>query len=211
MTKKKAKNQKPRPRPKVNLQIPNSLARQLASTGLSNNFEHAREYPIYGCWLTAEWKEEGITPVVIAREQTPGKLLVASYMVDLFCLGIKDVVVKTDYSISKFERDLPKFCAGNPLKCSVELAHEIVYGGLEYAAKLGFEPHPDFHKGMADLILDPPDAHTRVDKVEFGKNGKPFYITGPYDDAKKIMFITQTLTRTCGEGNFDVLMMGNLF
>ncbi len=55
-------------------------------------------------------------------------------------------------------------------------------------------------------MLDPPDAHPRVDHVLFGKDGKPFYVSGPYDDERKISFVINTLTRTCGEGNFDYLV-----
>jgi hypothetical protein len=127
-------------------------------------------------------------------------------MVDLYCLGIKDVFTRTDYSLNRFERELPKLCSGAPQQCSVELAHEVIYGGLEYAEKLGFQPHPDYHKQMADLMLDPPDAHPRVDHVAFGKDGKPLYVSGPYDDEQKINFVMKTLTRTCGTGNFDYLV-----
>jgi hypothetical protein len=128
-------------------------------------------------------------------------------VVDLYCLGIKDAYTRTGYSLNRFERELPRMCQGEPEKISVELAHEIAYGALEYAEKLGFEPHPDFHRLQADLVLDPPDAHPRKNQVAFGKNGKPFYIAGPYDDKYKVMAVLNTLRRTVGEGNFDVLTM----
>jgi len=206
MSKKKTKDKKTRPLPKPNPQIPNSLARKSASIGLNDSLKNARDYPIYGCWIMADWQDEGISPVIVAREQEPGRVMFGVYMIDLYCLGIKDVFTRTDYSVGRFERELPKLCAGAPEKCTVELAHEVIYGGLEYAEKLGFQPHSDFKKQMADLILDPPDAHPRVDHVSFGKNGKPLYISGPYDSKQKISFIIETLRRTCGEGNFDYLV-----
>jgi hypothetical protein len=206
MSKKTAKRKKFRPLPKPNQQIPISLVRKSASIGLSPYLEHARDYPIYGCWIMSGWQDQGITPVVVAREQEPGRVMFGVYMVDLYCLGIKDAFTRTDSSLSKFERDLPKFCAGAPQQCSVELAHEVIYGALEYAEKLGFQPHPDFKKQMADLMLDPPEAHPRVDHVSFGKDGKPFYVSGPYDDERKSRHVFNTLMRTCGEGNFDYIV-----
>jgi len=203
MSKRTSKGKKPRPLPKQNTQIPNSLVRKSISLGPGNHLQRAREYPIYGCWIMTNWKDEGITPVVVAREQEPGKVLFGVYMIDLYCLGIKDVFTRTDFSLRRFERKLPKLCAGAPEKCSVELAHEVIYGALEYAEKLGFSPHPDFNKQMADMILDPPDAHPRVNQVSFGKDGKPLYVSGPYDDDQKISFVINTLMRTSGEGNFD--------
>jgi len=206
MSKKTTKDKKSRPLPKPNRQIPISLVRKAALIEPGLPLQHARDFPLYGCWIMEGWQDAGITPVIVAREQEPGKIMFGVYMVDLYCLGIKDVFTRTDYSLNRFERELPKLCSGAPQQCSVELAYEVIYGGLEYAEKLGFQPHPDYHKQMADLMLDPPDAHPRVDHVAFGKDGKPLYVSGPYDDEQKINFVMKTLTRTCGTGNFDYLV-----
>jgi hypothetical protein len=143
---------------------------------------------------------------VVAREQEPGKVMFASCMVDLTCLGIKDAYTRTDIPLSKFERVLPEMCSGNPEKCSLELAHEVIYDALEYAERYGFQPHPDFKAQMANLMFDPPEARPRVDNVAFDKDGKPFYVSGPYDDERKRQFIVNTLKRTAGEGNFDFIV-----
>jgi len=97
--------------------------------------------------------------------------------------------------------------AGEPMSISVELAHEIIYGGIEYAKRWGFRPHRDFE--LCQRILDPADAHPRSGQVTFGRNGKPFYISGPYDDVDAIV---RKLERTAGPGNFDFLrIMGAPF
>ena len=41
--------------------------------------------------------------------------------------------------------------------------------------------------------------------IEFGRKGKPFYVSGPYDNPDKIV---AKLRETVGEGNFDYLMLG---
>jgi hypothetical protein len=207
MSKNKAKDKKSRPLPKPNRQIPNSAVRKITSiVPLSSPLQNARDFPIYGCWIMEGWREAGITPVVVARQQTPDRIMFGVYMIDLYCLGVKDVFTRTDYTLNRFERELPELCSGSSEKCSVELAHEIIYGGLEYAEKIGFPPHPDFKRQMADVLLDPPDAHPRQDNVTFGKDGKPFYVSGPNDDRVRINHIVNTLKRTCGDGNFEVLL-----
>jgi len=50
-------------------------------------------------------------------------------------------------------------CINAPEPCSIELAHEIIYGGLEYAQRLGFQPHRDFTAQFCDQVLDPPESH----------------------------------------------------
>ena len=37
-------------------------------------------------------------------------------------------------------------------------------------------------------------------EFEFGKDGKPFYIAGPFDNSRKIL---ETLSNSVGEGNFE--------
>jgi hypothetical protein len=206
MSKKSKQDKKSRPLPKPNRQIPNSAIRPLQQFRQSPYLQNARQYPLYGCWVMNGWEEAGITPVVVARTYENDRIMFACYMVDMYCLGIKDAYTRVDYSKDRFKRDLPMFCANDPVACSVEFAHEIVYGALEYAKKLGFDPHPDFYKHKADLMLDPPDAHPRENNITFGKDGKPLYIAGPKDSKMKSRFVVDTLMRTCGQGNFDYII-----
>jgi hypothetical protein len=202
---KKRKTDK-RPLPKPNRQIPNALIRPMKAPGISPYLQDARSYPLFGCWIMDEWQEAGITPVVVARKQDNDRIMFAVYMVDYYCLGIKDAYTRVEYSPNHFERELPKLCAGAPISCTVELAHELIYGALEYAEKLGFQPHADFYNQKADLMLDPPDAHPRTNNVRFGKDGKPLYISGPYDSEMKSKIVVSTLMRTSGLGNFDYIL-----
>jgi hypothetical protein len=206
MSKKKSKKDPNfHPKPKMSSQIPNSMVRSVAGLAGGPELEHARDYPIYGCWIMEDWREEGLAPVVVARQQADGRIMYGVYMVDLYCLGVKDAFTRTGVSERTFELHLPNLCAQAPEPCSVELAHEVVYGALEYAQRLGFEPHPDFKIQMADQLLDPPDAHPRVDHVQFGLNGRPFFVVGPNDTPTRINVILATLDRTVGKGNYDFL------
>jgi len=205
MPKKHKKDKKAR-RPKINTQIPISQVRKVTLENPLAALQNARQYPIFGCWTMQEWQESGIAPVIIARQQEDDQVLFASYLVDLYCLGIKDVTVNANMPRKRFERSLPELCMLEPEAISVELAHEIVYGGLEYARKYGFEPHPDFTRLHADQVLDPPVAHVRTHKVQFGQDGKPLFVPGPYDDERKIKQTLKTLESTAGEGNFNYVI-----
>ena len=159
----------------------------------------ARDYPIEGCWVQQGWADCGIAVVAIARRQSNGNIVFGNYLVDLYCLGLKDTYFNADIPSGQFQREfLPKMfrTAGKPIKISPDLAHEIIYGSIEYARQLGFRPHRDFD--MSQFILDPPDAHPRTGKVEFGKDGKPFFVAGPHDNVDAIL---RQLARTAGESN----------
>jgi hypothetical protein len=178
-------------------------ARAAKPTTALVHIHQARNYPIEGCWTQPDWKEHGLAVVVIARLQPDGNLVFGNYLVDTYCLGLKDTYCNADVPPGQFRRDyLPKiFPADPPVDISPALAHEIIYGGIEYAAQFGFHPHADFR--LSRYILDPPDLHPRTGEVEFGHDGKPLYVEGPHDNTNAIL---RQLARTAGEGNFDYLV-----
>ena len=97
MPKKHKKDQRPL-KPGVDSQIPISRVRPIKILGPRYYLQHAREYPILGCWIMSDWKKEGITPVVVARQPGPDKVIFAVCLVDLYCLGVKDAYTVADCS-----------------------------------------------------------------------------------------------------------------
>jgi len=163
----------------------------------------AREYPIEGCWTFADWTEGGMTVVAVARRQPQGRILLGAYVVDYYCLGVKDAYFRANIPQEDFYGDvLPTALQGRAyIRISTGLAHELVWGAVEYAEQFGFRPHRDFRQ--AKLVLDPPDANPRPGLVEFGYEGKPFYIQGPHDDVDRIL---DQLRSRVGDGNYDVMI-----
>jgi len=168
-----------------------------------HHIHQARSYPIEGCWTQPDWKEHGLAVVVIARRQPNGNLVFGMYLVDYYCLGVKNAEAHAEVPPGEFLNDyLPRlFRPDPPVDISPALAHEIVYGSVEFAARYGFHPHADFR--LAQYVLDPPDVHRRSGAVTFGRGGKPMYISGPHDNVDAILL---QLERTAGEGNYDYLV-----
>jgi len=163
----------------------------------------ARSYPIEGCWAQEGWENNGLAVVVVARRQPDGNVVFGNYLVDYFCLGLKDTYYNADIPVGQFHRDyLPKMfrSAGKPIGISPALAHEIIYGSIEYAARFGFDPQDDYK--LSQHVLDPPDQHARTGTVKFGLEGKPLFVAGPYDDVDAIL---GKLERTAGEGNYHYI------
>jgi len=177
--------------------------RATGSASVYGSIRRARGYPIYGCWIAEGWQEHGLAVVVVARRQPNGNVVFGAYMVDRYCLGLKNTFCDADIPISEFQNVLlSKVLSGMPaVEISAELAHEIIYGGIEYAREIGFRPHRDFKRSR--YVLDPPDAHPRTGQVEFGKDGKPLYIQGPHDNVQAIL---RQLDRAVGEGNYHYLV-----
>jgi hypothetical protein len=163
----------------------------------------AGDYPIEGCWTRTDWQDAGLTVVVIARRQPDGRIAFGGYVVDLYCLGLKNTTASANVPRWRFyEEILPDAIGeGEVLEITPALAHELIYGSIEYAGQFGFRPHRDYRDSR--YLLDPADAHPRSETVEFGHEGKPLYIEGPYDNAQAIV---RQLERTAGEGNYDFVI-----
>ena len=80
---------------------------------------------------------------------------------------------------------------------------KLVEGAVEYARALGFAPHPDY-AGAAGLFGSIEAAMCPV-RYTYGKDGKPFYISGPDDSPAQSRRIIDKLTRLLGPEEFHFL------
>lgn len=146
----------------------------------------SRDWPIHECVINQSWKTNGLATLMISRMQPNNRLVFGSYLVDVFCLGLKDTFCNADFTKSEFEQFKEKFYRDSaPIKCSSSSAHTIIYGGIEFASSFGFKPHEDF--SISRYILDEPGSFDKDESIEFGKNGKPLYIQGPHDDPNVVL------------------------
>lgn len=145
--------------------------------------------------------DAGVAVVALARKAGFNRLEVVTYLVDIWCLGVKDVAIPGVIDPSTY-KDFIDFAyqvfPDGTQEIPLQLAQAIVLGGVDYAARLGFQPHRDFEQ--ARTLLGEWDGQPALN---FGKDGKPYYMSGPYDDSLKVL---RTLRETVGEGNFDYVI-----
>lgn len=189
MAKSKNRKKKKQVKPQVKLKPENYIRK------------HGRKLPIYECLIRDDWKEAMFSPVIVSRKKANGNIITATYIVDLQCLGVKDTFFGYDLSPINYSERLQQMGQGmeiNFIPIDSSLAHNIIYGAVEFAEDCGFEPHKNF-TNTTEYLLDRVESIEYIE-VHFGdKEGKPFYFEGPHDDSKKIM---ATLKKHVGEGNF---------
>ena len=144
---------------------------------------------------------EGMCQLIVARQEH-NRILVGSYLIDYWCLGVKDAMPPRKMGANEYEKFL-EFCEDRfdePfVEITLEQAQSIVYGALDYAQSLGFKPHKDFNtKAQIHLGLRP----DTLLPIEFGKDGQPFFMSGPYDNVDKVI---KTLEASVGIGNFNFI------
>ncbi len=162
---------------------------------------NGRTLPIFKCLIGDGYEEQGLTQCLIIRKQPGGKFTFAFFMVDRLCLGVKNAFVNCNFTEEQIEDLIEKvFRDYEPEEVTPAYFHNLVYGAIDYAGEFGLKPHKDF--GLAEYILDPDLIDDGIDEIEMGLDGKPFFISGPYDNVQKIL---NALDRTVGEGNYTFI------
>jgi hypothetical protein len=124
------------------------------------------------------------------------------YLTHVYCLGVKNVLGPESTGEVALRRFLPDYCSAYPhgwQDAPIDLAQHLVFGAVDYARSLGFPPAAAFTHAAAHLSgWQPPSV------IAFGRNGKPFYTSGPRDNPHQVI---ATLHRTMGPPpNFDYLI-----
>jgi hypothetical protein len=166
----------------------------------------AVQSPIYQCWEPVELFDDmrGIGSVVMARKTEHHQIVMAVFLVDVFCLGIKDAYIRL-LSEEGYRQHLKQIKSHQKLReISPERARKLVEEAEAYAGELGFKPHKDYHAAKA--IFGDIDASACPDTFEFGRNGQPLYFAGPYDDRRVRERVIRTLTEKLGPNGFHYVM-----
>ena len=175
------------------------------SRGLSAQLQQASAAPILHCCTTAEIWREGIGHVLISRELPGGNVAFAVFLVDIYCLGVKDVFMDITPR-ARYDGDLYGKLARRSalMQLKPEGARKLVEGAVQYALDWGLPPHADYR--TAKLIFGNISAEACAEEYTFGKDGKPFFIAGPRDNPVRCEQILRALRNRCGPEGYHFLI-----
>lgn len=143
--------------------------------------QRAAELPIQACFLTEALFDGGMGTLVLARSATPDRVALSSYLLDTFCLGIKDVTFET-VGGEYFQFYMDTTDRVSPLiEVDPTYARKLLRDLAAWSRSLGFAPHRDF--AVVERIFGDVNAEASDAVFQFGRDGKPLYIPGPNDTA----------------------------
>lgn len=90
----------------------------------------------------------------------------------------------------------------NASPLSTAAADKLLHDAVAYAGSFGLAPSEGFTEAEA-IFGDTPLA---TETFPFGKDGKPFYVSGPNNSPTRIRQILDTLVKRVGEGGFDYIV-----
>jgi len=178
------------------------------NAGLADQLLARSKAPVLECLISNDLKDEGLGEVVIARRSASGEIALGLFLIDRYCMGVKDcfgrLVSGADYS--KFKEDM-RNRGRNLNKIDAASARRIVEDAVAYADSLGIKPHADFR--AARMILGDIDPAAARTILEMGKDGKPLFISGPFQSPAECQLIISKLTAKCGVDGFHFMMVAH--
>ena len=150
--------------------------------------------PLVGAWVNAGWSRgldltevpnwavddsdvdenavgSGFAQLLFARRERASKVTVCGLLVDVYCLGIKDVVpARTigEGSLDAHRRSYYSAFDLPPRSIGADQAQAIVYGAVAYARELGFEPAEGFDE--AAQLLGAAHGSAPGDRLRQGRS-----------------------------------------
>jgi hypothetical protein len=169
---------------------------EVASASLVGRIRVASKGPIVRCVMPSTLFEIGIGNVIVARALPSGLLGCAYFLVDVFCLGIKDVfyaeVGENELRSRLIElSDAQMFVDVEPAR-----ARKLIRDAAAYAAGLGLPAAKD--TPVIEAIFGEVDASACTETFTFGKDGKPVFVSGPSDTPTRIRAIARALEKNRG-------------
>jgi len=162
------------------------------------------EHPFHECLMPHNLFEAGIGNILISKISPQGEIAVCSFIVDVHCLGIKQVLFKT-ISINEYENVFkPSIVKSHGdyafTKLKPACAKKLIEGAEQYAISLGMSNHKDYPALKA--IFGEEKLGRCWSRYKYGKDKMPYYVKGPNESDADSKRIIRKLEESCGAGNF---------
>ena len=158
--------------------------------------QRVRQLPVGKCYTTDWDSGEGI--VIVSRNHTQGQVTYVAFLVDTYCLGVKNTI----YRVCMEKDDLEQFVAKSEVhECSYEEAHNRIYGAIAFAEEAGISPDSSFQ--IARYILEEDTDDIPLIEYEYGHDGKHLLMVQSRQEAGKYLPL---LEKNLGEGNYDFII-----
>ncbi len=139
----------------------------------------ARQLPIYACYVNEDWETTKLAQVAVARAHKNGNLTFGIYLTDLLGMGVKDTFFNYNLPLHEFE-GLMEQLGENMIECEYLLAHNLIYGAVDFALEFDVRPHRDWN--LAQFILEEDTEDFPLIDLEFGLDGKPVFLKVSEED-----------------------------
>lgn len=155
------------------------------------------------CYINSDWREEGMIALHVLRPIPGGGHAAASFLIDPWALGLKDVFGRLDMTREEFD-DLwvgTMQRQTEMVPTDLATARRLVAGGVRWAHDHGFRLPRRYERWVA-MLGDIGDWHT-ADIRDFGFEGKLRFV-GDIEDLRRRL-VGQTLEEFTARDDVEVV------
>jgi len=166
--------------------------------------QKGRTLEIHECFIPGDEFSSGEGVVIVSRKHTGGNLTFGCFLLDTYCTGVKDCFVAFRKSEEEFNDYVDRIAKSQGmLKVDYEVAHNWIFGAIEWAEEAGLQPSKEFALAKY-LLADDEDESIPIIEYKFGDKGKHHLISDNMAELKKLEPI---LHENLGEGNYDITLV----
>jgi hypothetical protein len=157
-------------------------------------------------WRSGRLFETGCGYLLISRSKSDGRGEAGFFLLDMFCLGVKEAGFQRFSDRSDLQENLldPLFGQDDPVPMTPPAARKLAQDAVAYSMGLGFSPATDYKK--ACRVFGGISTADCDEEFVFGKEGKPFYIQGPSESPGRSAQILRVLEARCGAGGYHYIL-----
>lgn len=145
--------------------------------------QKARSLEIGKCYVTDKIRTVGEGHVIVTRLHKGGRVSFAAFLVDAYCLGVKDSFFNLRMEEYEMEDMLSRYETLH--ECSYAEAHNWIYGAIAFAEEGGIEPDKSF--ALTQYMLEEDTDDIPLIEYEFGKDGKHLLVCHTVQEANRYL------------------------
>jgi len=137
---------------------------------------------IVACYVNADWGKAGIAAIKVLK-RVPGGHAMAAFLIDLWCIGLKDAFGRLDILPSEFNKSLDRARDSMEIaRIDPAVALRLIRGSIRFARQNGFRLPPKYDRWVS-LLGEVGDCSS-ADLSDFGIDGGLRYV-GTMEDLRE--------------------------
>ena len=177
---------------------------ELQANSLAGQVSLAASTPIRHCLISDGWMDSGMATLTLTRGVTGAYLSVGSFLLDTFCLGIKDVMFRS-IDGEEFATLLETMEGAAPLSpIDPAYGRKLLRDLAAWSNSIGFPPHRNF--ATVERLFGAVSADACSTEFRFGRDGRPVYMPGPSESLGQIRRRLERFEQRSGDAGADLLL-----
>ncbi len=170
---------------------------EAVANSLAGQVRRAAALPLRDCLASETLFEIGTGIVIVTRGVSSRSFELATFLVDTYCLGVKDTFLRSiegddyDQYLDSIEASMAR-----PVAIAPAEARKLLRDAAAWSSGFGFAQHKDY--AVIDGIFGDVSAADSDAVFEFGRDGKPFYLPGPFDSSTQVRRVKEALQKRFG-------------